>query len=91
MDAYVRPNEAVCVTTLDAESRNISASVSLAVGRQMTLVPDLRLPSGTPVKVTWSRYLVLAEVLNAQNGRTLLQIRHFMSTDDIGQIRQRWL
>ena len=88
------PDQSALVTLLGPASAQtqLPARILSTSGRKMTIVADLTAPIGAAVQVQWSKYLVLAEIIGAQQAnRTLsLQIRHALKTDDIEHIRQRW-
>jgi hypothetical protein len=94
MKLELDPEQSASLTILtpDGAQTQSPAHILSTSGRRMTVVAEVIAPVGTPVKVQWSQYLVLAEILSVQElTRTLsLQIRHVLRTEDIEHIRQRW-
>jgi len=59
----------------------------------MSIATELTAPAGTPVKVEWSKYVILGEVLSEQetNSSMVLYIRHAFDKHKLAPIRKKWI
>src|SRR4030095_147077 len=77
----------------DGASVSSSARILSTSGRRMSIATDLTAPAGTPVKLEWSKYVILGEVLSEQEATPtmMLYIRHAFDKQKLAPIRKRWL
>jgi hypothetical protein len=94
IDPAANTEAIVTFLTPNHPSTPIAAQVVSISERRITIFCDYAAPVGTPLKVQYSGFLFLAEVLTSSPSadRTLvLHIRHALKTADVDYIRQKWI
>lgn len=79
------------LTSRDAAAAHVS--IRSITGRHMSVISDLTVPAGTPVRVQSAEHLYLAEILTPADADRLmvLKIRHVLRTSDVEYIRRKWM
>ena len=58
----------------------------------MSIASDLTAPAGTPVKIEWSKYVILGEVLSEQEtAGMVLYVRHAFDKQKLAPILKKWI
>jgi hypothetical protein len=86
-----QPNQAVRVTILTEPETEGSGVLIDISGKRLQCAGQLVAPPGTPVKVTWKRYLVLGEVLSCHTTgpQTLITIEVEHALDDLEALAEQ--
>lgn len=86
------PGQMALVCVLDGSCEPFQARLLSFTGRYLSVAAEPRLVRGTPVRIEWAQYLLLAEV-NTQTpeGVMELQIRHALHQKDVEHFRNVWL
>lgn len=89
------PEQPVSLTLLTSSGATTSSDIRIVSvsGRRMSITADAAIPAGALVKLEWSQYLVLGEVLASQQpARTVgLYIRHTLNKKELEPIRRKWV
>ena len=99
MKMHFDSEESASVTLLGPGHHHgsLTAQVLSSSGRRLTLTcapgAFITVPTpGTPVKIEWSGYLILGEVVTFQEAvhTIALRIRHVFRNEDVEHIQQQW-
>ena len=85
---------ACTVTVLNnSPERYFTAKILVLQDRWITLESPEDMPRQGVFKISWQKYIALAEIVTSQKeGSSLvLRIRHFLQTDDIEEMRRQWM
>ena len=88
------PEEAVSLTLLTSPVEPASSiRITSILGRRIEIASRISVQAGTPVRLEWSKYLVLAEVLHPEGPipAAVLYIRHVLDLDQIQPIQRKWM
>ena len=85
----------VCTVTVLGVSpeHSFTATVISLEDRWLTVESPEDVPRQGVFRICWQKYIALAEIVTSQkdNRRLVLRVRHFLQTDDIEEMRRRWM
>jgi hypothetical protein len=89
------PEESASVTILAPTGSGTSATARIMSisGRRMSIACDIPAHRGTTLRIQWSQFCVLGEVLSVHDadGVLMLRINHALKTSEIEHMRQKWI
>jgi hypothetical protein len=95
MKMEIKPEQPASVTLLGlhGSATPITARITSTSVGTITIVCNLAAPLGSAVKIQWAQFLVLGEIVSRQEATQtiVLRIRHALNTDQVEQIRQKWV
>lgn len=86
--------QAVRITSLSQPALSGEGQLLAVSGNEMRLALDLPVKIGDPIKLEWSRYLILGEVASVESpaGVIRVQVQHALfDTEKLANQRRLWL